>query len=69
MSEPERWVAEAIAEQEEHIKRSTSCQGQVGRAHHFEHVPSGLWIECTTCAVTLTRGDYATKTAHQTKET
>jgi len=65
------WVTEAIAEQEEHIKRWKSCDEVVGRAHRFEMfrgpdsklpVPDEVtWRQCVNCDVTETREDYATK--------
>lgn len=59
----ESWVAEAIAEQEEHIRRVTSCSGQVGRSHAFR--PHGdpadprlVVSRCVVCGVTATRDDW-----------
>ncbi len=70
MSEQE--VREAIAEQEEHIRRSTSCQGVVGASHKYrthgrpkgaESIGSAdMWSACIVCGVTETRADYAVKT-------
>lgn len=69
---PETWVREAIAEQEEHIKRWRSCMDTLGRSHTYRdvtHTPppddtSGLAVTyraCTVCGVTETRADYAIK--------
>ncbi len=67
MVDTENWVAEAIASQEEHIRRSTSCLGQIGRAHVYrEHGHLGTpnsWQECLTCGTTKTLTDYETKTS------
>lgn len=70
---PEEWVPEAIAEQEEHIKRSRPCGGPEGRPHAFRAFgrpsPDGtilnarMWRACFNCGVTETPADYATKTA------
>jgi len=61
-------VETAIAEQEEHIKRVTSCCGQVGRLHFFRAHgrpgPNGsisgstMYSACITCGVTESRKDY-----------
>lgn len=71
MTGPEKWVPEAIAEQEEYIRRVTSCGGMVGKAHNFQTfrrpdspvpVPNEItWRQCTSCDVTETRDDYARK--------
>lgn len=50
------WVREAIEAQEEHIKRSRSCRGQVGRTHRF--TAADTWEACTNCGVTRTPADY-----------
>lgn len=58
------WVTEAIAEQEEYIKRIHSCLEQTGLAHIFEQfaaAPGVYYRACTRCRVTETREDYATK--------
>lgn len=53
------WVEDAISSQEEHIKRSKSCLGQLGLAHRFvEHVS---WSECERCGVTESKTDYDRK--------
>lgn len=68
---PETWVREAIAEQEEHIKRWRSCMDTLGRSHTYHTVtspaPSGRAQEgevtyraCAGCGVTETRDDYQT---------
>lgn len=65
---PETWVREAIAEQEEHLKRIRPCQGIPLRAHRF--APHGrpdatgtiagasLVSRCIACGVTETPEDY-----------
>lgn len=61
---PETWVPEAIAEQEEYIKRFKSCRGIVGTPHawgQFAAAPGIYYRACTRCRVTETRADYATK--------
>jgi hypothetical protein len=64
MSEKE--VAEAIASQEEHIKRTKSCQGVIGQAHHFRTFggptsANPTWQECFICHVTKSALDYQRK--------
>lgn len=61
---PETWVREAIAEQEEHIKRWRSCMDTLGRSHAYTTVTpdsEGLkaYRACRVCGVTQTREDYA----------
>jgi hypothetical protein len=61
---PGSWVAEAIAEQEEYIKRSGSCKGVIGLPHDWDRFaaePGVYYSACTRCRVTKTRDDYATK--------
>ena len=70
-------VKAAITEQEEHIKRQSSCNGVVGQAHHFR--PYGkrdkteprnrvsLWSQCTICGVTETARDYESKTRKESQ--
>lgn len=61
---PEKWVPEAIAEQEEYIRRISSCQGVIGLPHTFERfaaAPGVYYNACTRCRVTQTREDYAIK--------
>lgn len=68
---PETWVREAIAEQEEYIKRWRSCRDILGRSHAYAvvaAVPSApgsgavsTYRACTVCGVTETRADYAVK--------
>lgn len=70
---PEKWVPEAIASQEEYIRRISSCGGVIGKGHRFETfrgpdsklpVPDEVtWRECTGCGVTETREDYERKLA------
>lgn len=63
------WIAEALAAQEEHIKRSRSCMGRVGRPHVFRDfgrpasagAPASRWRECAACGVTEASNDYAVK--------
>lgn len=70
---PEKWVPEAIAQQEEHIKRNTSCQGALGRPHSYRTfgVPSldgtiagsATYQACIVCGVTETEADYRARLA------
>lgn len=53
------WVAEAIAAQEEHIKRSHSCTGRPCLPHRF--VERAGWRECESCGVTASNADYEKK--------
>jgi hypothetical protein len=57
------WVAKAIAEQEEHIRRVTSCRDRIGQAHTFRaQTRRGItWSECFRCGTTETGSDYAAK--------
>lgn len=58
------WVTEAIAEQEEYIKRIHSCMEVVGTPHTYERFtarPGVYYSACTRCRVTETSEDYATK--------
>jgi hypothetical protein len=65
---PEKWVREAIAEQEEHLKRIRSCGGILGRSHafrpHGRPGPDGsipmvdVISRCIACGVTETPQDY-----------
>lgn len=67
----EKWVADAIAEQEEYIRRFRSCEDVPCKAHRYETfrgpdsklpVPDEVtWRECVACSVTETREDYARK--------
>lgn len=52
---PEKWVPEAVAEQEEYIKRTKSCLDQLGLAHSWD---GGEIERCSRCNVTRTPGDY-----------
>ncbi len=57
-------VAEAVAAQREHEKRSQSCQRVIGRSHtyrSFGRLPREVWRECTACGVTETHTDYLAK--------
>lgn len=68
---PETWVREAIAQQEEHLKRSRSCTEILGRAHTYRDFgqpdPDGTiafthtWRECLVCGVTETDTDYQSR--------
>lgn len=61
---PEKWVPEAIAEQEEYIKRIHSCSGQTGLPHawdRFAAAPGVYYSACTRCRVTENREDYDQK--------
>jgi hypothetical protein len=59
-------IKEAVAEQEEYIKRQGSCRGQLGRSHDWWKVPAKQpWIECRACSVTQTRDDYKIKKEQQ----
>lgn len=70
---PEKWVPEAIAQQEEHVKRSKSCTGingshpGVGLSHSWDlysTAPGGPKYEaCWRCRVTKTDADYQTRLA------
>ena len=63
----ENWIREAIAEQEEHIRRSTSCRGVIGVSHKWgtsTNSQTGATYEaCTVCGVTRTSEDYAARLA------
>ena len=75
---PDSWVAEAIASQEEHIRRVRSCTGinnshadaSPGLSHSwdtFATAPGGpKYQACWRCRVTRTREDYAIKQAART---
>jgi hypothetical protein len=58
----QEWIADAIAGQEEHIKRSHSCMGQLGLPHRF--VDRDDWRECERCGVTETSKDHEKRKAH-----
>ena len=62
---PEEWVREAIASQEEHIKRSRPCRGVVGTPHFWsEHMNARTKVSfeaCTVCGVTRTPEGYAAR--------
>lgn len=61
-------VTDAIAAQEEHLKRSRACLDTLGRAHSFDRfaaAPGAFYRACTTCLVTETHADYLTKGAHR----
>jgi hypothetical protein len=62
---PETWVPEAVAEQEEHLKRARPCQDtqehayrDFGRPGRGGIIRAALWRECLTCGVTETPEDY-----------
>jgi hypothetical protein len=59
----EQWVREAIAEQEEYIKRWRSCMDTLGRSHtwrrHGNPTTKEAYEACVVCGVTKTREDYA----------
>lgn len=60
----QEWIAEAIAEQEEHIKRTQSCQDRRGQAHSYDQfsaTPGKHHRQCWRCGVTETAEDYAIK--------
>ena len=71
----EKWVADAIAEQEDYILRFRSCNGVVGKSHQFETfrgpdsavpVPNEVtWSQCINCDATASREDFAIKAAAQ----
>lgn len=77
MSEPgaEKWVPDAIAQQEEYLKRSASCSGtsdpnasaRVGMSHSWDTystAPNGpKYDACWRCRVTKTDADHQIKTA------
>lgn len=68
MSMSEDEVKAAIASQEEHIKRVSSCGGVVGKAHRFQYRgPSDRipWRQCVHCDVTETKEDYELKLTHE----
>lgn len=61
------WVREALAAQEEHIKRSTSCLGRMGRSHAYRphgrpDRPDVVISRCVGCGVTETSEDYDAST-------
>lgn len=57
MSEKE--IKDAIAAQEEHIKRVTSCQGRLYVSHQWQWgAGGGSWEECVRCGVTKSPRDY-----------
>lgn len=69
---PDSWVAQAIAEQEEYVKRWRSCAGidgshadAVGLPHSWDTystAPGGpKYQACWRCRVTRTREDYEVK--------
>ena len=72
---PKSWIADAVASQEEHIKRVQSCGGVIGTPHQFATfrgpdsalpVPNETtWRQCRGCDVTETREDYERKQAAQ----
>lgn len=60
----EDWIREALAEQEEHIKRVSSCLDVVGRSHDYRvmgTVGEVSWQACSACGVTRTQDDFETR--------
>jgi hypothetical protein len=58
---PEAWVREAIAQQEEHLARSRTCQGLDATGHSWDWFSPrpGVRVEqCWRCRVTRTDDDY-----------
>lgn len=76
-TDPEAWVREAIARQEERLARSRSCSGVVGQSHTFATfgvsspggtIPlAGTFSACINCGVTETDADYQTRLAALTE--
>lgn len=70
---PEQWVPEAIAQQEEYLKRMASCGDVPFREHAFREfgVPGPdhtirrehLYEACIICGVTRTDADYQRRLA------
>jgi len=61
---PEKWVPEAVAQQEEHIRRQSSCEGRLYVSHSWDTFSPrpGVFIQaCWRCKVTRTDADYQTK--------
>jgi hypothetical protein len=67
---PEKWVPEAIAEQQEYLKRVRGCNGQpVNHAYRDFGVPSPdgtirndrMYRACVVCGVTESPEDYHRK--------
>lgn len=65
---PEKWVPEAIAQQEEYLKRRSPCSPErwpYGANHSWEHFslyPRGpIYEACFNCGVTKTDEDYQKK--------
>lgn len=66
-------IREAIAQQEEHLKRSKSCREVPGTAHSFSTfgapstdrtiASSAMWQACIVCGVTETDDDYQIRLA------
>lgn len=63
------WVSEAIAQQEEYLKRRRACQDIPLRPHSFDQfsVAPGAptYRACFRCKVTETDADYQTLVAHR----
>lgn len=55
-------IKAAVAAQEEYIKRTSSCRGQVGLPHRWHTLPAG-YQECKACGVTRTQEDYEQRLA------
>lgn len=58
------WVAEAVAAQEEYLKRVRSCCGELGAGHAFRRFGrpgrQRAVVRCVVCGVTQTREDFMT---------
>lgn len=74
------WIAEAIAQQEEHLRRSRSCSGSptrtdpvVGMSHSWDRYSPAPGHEtyqaCWRCRVTRTDEDWQRKVAPRPAET
>lgn len=66
-------IEEAIAEQEEHIKRQASCCGVLGLPHQFHNFVepnknrqrNDYYLACVRCSVTQSAKDFRVKIAAQ----
>lgn len=61
MTSDGKWVREAVAQQEEYLKRRGFCLGQPFREHKFIDAAKGGWRGCAYCSVTETDADYNQK--------
>ncbi|MCA1841579.1 MAG: hypothetical protein LC792_00040 [Actinobacteria bacterium] len=59
-------IKEAIAEQEEYVKRFRSCQQTMGQSHRYDTPAGKTWSRCTVCGVSETGQDYLRKLAEGT---